>query len=55
MLKNETWLHNLTTFICYASWIYGRSTKGFCAHPKARCIEESIVVFKFIDIFTLLF
>jgi hypothetical protein len=55
MLRNETSLHNLTTFICYASWTYGRSIKGFCAHAKAICLEELIVVFKFANIFTLLF
>ncbi len=38
MMRNETWLHNLTTFICYASWIYGRNKKGFCAHVKTRCL-----------------
>jgi hypothetical protein len=54
MMRNETWLHNLTTFVCYASWIYGKSIKGFCAHAKARCLEESIVAFKFVDILTLL-
>jgi hypothetical protein len=47
MMRNETWLHNLTMFISYTSWIYGRSIKGFCAHTKAKCLEESRVVFKF--------
>jgi hypothetical protein len=55
MLRNETWLQNLTTFICYASWIYGRSIKGFYAHAKTKCLEESIIVFKFVDNLTLLF
>ncbi len=39
--------NNLTTFICYTSWIYGRNIKGLCAHTKARCLEESRIVFKF--------
>jgi predicted membrane-bound mannosyltransferase len=54
MMRNETWLHNLTTFIRYTSWIYGGSVMGFCAHAKAKCLEESIVVFKFVGILTLL-
>jgi hypothetical protein len=54
MMRNETWLHNLTMFICYASWTYGKNIKGFCAHAKAKCLEKSIIVFKFVDILTLL-
>jgi len=54
MLKIETWLHNLTTFMHYTSWIYGRSIKVFYAHAKAKCLEKSRVVFKFVDILTLL-
>jgi len=54
MLRNETWLLNLTTFILYTSWIYGRSIKKFYAHSKARSLKESIIVFKFVDILTLL-
>jgi hypothetical protein len=54
MMRNETWLHNLTMFILYASWTYGRNIKGLCAHVKAKYLEESIVVFKFADILTLL-
>ncbi len=47
MMRNETWLHNLTKFICYTSWIHGRSIKRFCAHANAKCFEESKAVFKF--------
>ncbi len=54
MMRNETLLHNLTTFIRYTSWIYGRSVMGFYAHAKAKCLEESIVVFKFASILTML-
>ncbi len=54
MMRNETWLHNLTTFIYYASWTYGRNIKGFYAHAKSKCLEKSIIVFKFAHIFTLL-
>ncbi len=54
MMRNETWLHNLTMFICYASWTYGKNIKGFRAHAKAKCLEKSIIVFKFVDIPTLL-
>ncbi len=46
-MKNETWSHNLIEFICYTSWIYGTSIKRLCAQVKARCFEESRVVFKF--------
>jgi hypothetical protein len=42
----------ITTFVHYTSWIYGRSIKGLCAHTKARCLEESIIVFKFANILT---
>ncbi len=41
MMRNETWLHNLTKFIRYISWIYGRSIKRLCAHTKVRCLKES--------------
>ncbi len=44
---NETWLHNLIAITRYTSWIFGRCIKGFYAHAKAKCLEESIVVFKF--------
>ncbi len=54
MMRNKTWLHNLTTMICYASWIYGRSIMGFFACVNAICPEESIAVFKFANILTLL-
>ncbi len=54
LMRNETWLHNLTTIIRYASWIYGRSIMGFFADVNAICLEESIIVFKFANIITLL-
>ncbi len=47
MMRNETWLHNLTMFIRYTTWIYGSSIKGFYAHAKTKCLEKSRVVFKF--------
>jgi hypothetical protein len=47
LIRNETWLYNTIRFIHYTSWIYDRSVKGFCAQDKARCLEESKVVFKF--------
>jgi hypothetical protein len=37
MIRNETWLHNLTMFIRYTSWIYGRNINGFYAHVKVEC------------------
>jgi hypothetical protein len=46
-MRNETWLYNTTRFIYYTSLIYDRSVKGFYAQAKARCFEESKVVFKF--------
>jgi len=58
MLRNETWLHKFndiqSKFIHYASWIYGRSIKGFSTHDNDRCFEELITVFKFANIITLL-
>jgi hypothetical protein len=47
MMKNETWLYNTIWFILYTSWIYDRRVKGFCAQVKAKCLNESKVVFKF--------
>jgi hypothetical protein len=47
LIKIETWLHNVISFICDTSWIYGRRIKGFYAHVKAKCLEETIIVFKF--------
>jgi hypothetical protein len=46
MMKNETWLYNTTWFVHNTSWIYERSAKGLCAQAKARCFEESKMVFK---------
>jgi hypothetical protein len=46
LMRNETWSYN-TSFICYTSWIYDKSVKGFYAQAKAKCLEESKVVFNF--------
>ncbi len=42
-------------FIDYTSWIYARSINGFVTHDNGKCLAESIVVFKFPNILTLLF
>jgi hypothetical protein len=43
MMRNETWLYNTRRFICYTSWIYDRSVKGFFVEAKARCYKYSYI------------